>query len=188
MQISKSDFHRYLSEYTEDELFYKKIYLLKKEHPETFSEYLRSLDQDYIRSRRLFVPELRQEPWFPYMGENDLFENIPENIIISKHYRYTPEFTHKHDFFEILCVYEGTVSNQIQGIHHTLHSGDICIIPPNTQHSLGIFDDSLQYHRPVIHFPEHLLSVTCRRQCSCEVFFPCSLPENRRKFPNFSYR
>lgn len=75
-----------------------------------------------------------------------MFANIPENIIISKHYRYTPEFTHKHDFFEILCVYEGAVNNQIQGIHHTLHTGDICIIPPNTQHSLGIFDDSLAFN------------------------------------------
>lgn len=146
MQISKSDFHQYLSEYTEDEIFYRNIYLQKKEHPETFQEYLHSLDPDYIRDQRLYVPELRQEPWFPYLGENDMFANIPENIIISKHYRYTPEFTHKHDFFEILCIYDGTVSNQIQGIHHTLHTGDICIIPPNTQHSLGIFDDSLAFN------------------------------------------
>lgn len=146
MQISKSDFHQYLSEYTEDEIFYRNIYLQKKEHPETFQKYLHSLDPDYIRDQRLYVPELRQEPWFPYLGENDMFANIPENIIISKHYRYTPEFTHKHDFFEILCIYDGTVSNQIQGIHHTLHTGDICIIPPNTQHSLGIFDDSLAFN------------------------------------------
>ena len=106
MQISKSDFHQYLSEYTEDEIFYRNIYLQKKEHPETFQEYLHSLDPDYIRDQRLYVPELRQEPWFPYLGENDMFANIPENIIISKHYRYTPEFTHKHDFFEILCIYD----------------------------------------------------------------------------------
>ena len=81
MQISKSDFHQYLSEYTEDEIFYRNIYLQKKEHPETFQEYLHSLDPDYIRDQRLYVPELRQEPWFPYLGENDMFANIPENII-----------------------------------------------------------------------------------------------------------
>ena len=132
MQISKKDFHRYLSEYTEDEIFYRNTYLQRTEHPETFREYLKNLDPAYIQNRRLYVPELREEPWFPSMGENDVFANIPENIVISKHFRYTPEFTHKHDFFEILCVYDGTVSNQIQGIHHTLHTGDICIIPPAT--------------------------------------------------------
>ncbi len=61
MQISKSDFHQYLSEYTEDEIFYRNIYLQKKEHPETFQEYLHSLDPDYIRDQRLYVPELRQD-------------------------------------------------------------------------------------------------------------------------------
>ena len=146
MQISKKDFHRYLSEYTEDEIFYRNTYLQRTEHPETFREYLKSLDPAYIQDRRLYVPELQEEPWFPSMGENDVFANIPENIVISKHFRYTPEFTHKHDFFEILCVYDGTVSNQIQGIHHTLHTGDICIIPPNTRHSLGVFDDSLAFN------------------------------------------
>ena len=146
MQISKKDFHRYLSEYTEDEIFYRNTYLQRTEHQETFREYLKNLDPAYIQNRRLYVPELREEPWFPSMGENDVFANIPENIVISKHFRYTPEFTHKHDFFEILCVYDGTVSNQIQGIHHTLHTGDICIIPPNTRHSLGVFDDSLAFN------------------------------------------
>ena len=93
MQISKKDFHRYLSEYTEDEIFYRNTYLQRTEHPETFREYLKNLDPAYIQNRRLYVPELREEPWFPSMGENDVFANIPENIVISKHFRYTPEFT-----------------------------------------------------------------------------------------------
>ena len=84
MQISKKDFHRYLSEYTEDEIFYRNTYLQRTEHPETFREYLKSLDPAYIQDRRLYVPELQEEPWFPCMGENDVFANIPENIVISK--------------------------------------------------------------------------------------------------------
>ena len=71
MQISKKDFHRYLSEYTEDEIFYRNTYLQRTEHPETFREYLKSLDPAYIQDRRLYVPELQEEPWFPSMGEND---------------------------------------------------------------------------------------------------------------------
>ena len=115
-------------------------------HPETFSSYLQSLDRSYIVNHKLFVPELRDEPWFPVMDESDLFINIPGNIMLSKHYRYTPEFTHKHKFFEILCVYSGTVPTKIQGISHTLTTGDICIIPPNTQHSIAVFDDSIAFN------------------------------------------
>ncbi len=146
MLISKADFSDYLSEYTEDECFYKKIYNERKMHPETFSSYLQSLDRSYIVNHKLFVPELRDEPWFPVMDESDLFINIPGNIMLSKHYRYTPEFTHKHKFFEILCVYSGTVPTKIQGISHTLTTGDICIIPPNTQHSIAVFDDSIAFN------------------------------------------
>lgn len=146
MQLSKTDFHQYLSEYTEDEIFYRNMYLHRTEHPETFPEYLRTLDPDYIRERNLYVPEFWDEPWFPYMDENAIFADIPENIMVRKHFRYTPEFIHEHDFFEILCVYDGSADNQIQGIRHVLNTGDICIIPPNTQHSLGVFDDSLAFN------------------------------------------
>ena len=63
--------------------------------------------------------------------------------MFAKHYRYTPLFVHEHEFFEILCIYDGTAQTTIQGISHTLHTGDICIIPPHTKHSVGVFDDSI---------------------------------------------
>ena len=71
------------------------------------------------------------------MKEADLFHDMNGNIVLSKHYRYTPVFSHEHEFFEILCVYDGTAHTTIQGIEHTLHTGDICIIPPHTTHSVG---------------------------------------------------
>jgi len=66
--------------------------------------------------------------------------------VLSKHYRYTPVFPHEHEFFEILCLYDGTAHTAIQRIEHTLHTGDICIIPPHTTHSVGIFDDSVAFN------------------------------------------
>ena len=80
------------------------------------------------------------------MKEADLFHDMNGNIVLSKHYRYTPVFSHEHEFFEILCVYDGTAHTAIQGIEHTLHTGDICIIPPHTTHSVGIFDDSVAFN------------------------------------------
>ena len=66
--------------------------------------------------------------------------------MLYKHYRYTPEFIHEHEFFEILCIYDGQAHTSIQGIEHTLHKGDVCIIPPHTKHSIGIFDDSIAFN------------------------------------------
>lgn len=146
MIVSKDNLSDYLSEYTEEELFYKEVHYERKMNPENFSHYLQSLDPQYIVHHKLFVPELRNEPWLPMMYENDLFVHIPENIMLSKHNRYTPEFTHQHKFVEILCVYSGTVPTKIQGISHTLTTGDICIIPPNTQHSIAVFDDSIAFN------------------------------------------
>ncbi|MGN0298924.1 MAG: helix-turn-helix domain-containing protein, partial [Lachnospiraceae bacterium] len=146
MKITRDNFNSYIHEYEQDELFYKNIYLYEKEHPETFPEYLKTLDLSFIQEHRIFVPALRNEPWFPYMDEPLFFTNIPGNIILSKHFRYTPIFIHEHEFFEIFCIYDGTASVEIQGIHHQLVTGDILIIPPRTKHSVGIFDDSVAFN------------------------------------------
>lgn len=146
MKIAKEDFEGFISSYTEDEIFYRSLYVKHREGPDAFNQYLHSLDEHDIARRRLYVPELATEAWLPYMEEQDLFSNIPGNILFSKHYRYTPVFTHEHEFFEILCVYDGTADTTIQGISHTLNAGDICIIPPNTKHSIGIFDDSTAFN------------------------------------------
>lgn len=146
MKIAKEEFQNYISAYEEDELFYREIYLQEKNHPDTFPAYLESLDDNYIVDHKLYVPALCQKEFFPFMKESDLFGSLAGNIMVSKHYRYTPEFIHQHEFFEILCIYDGQVNSTIQGVSHTFATGDICIIPPNTKHSIGIFDDSVAFN------------------------------------------
>lgn len=146
MKLTREEFQKYIYSYNNDETFYKTLYLQEKEHPETFHEYCLTLDRKKIYEHRLYVPELQTEAWYPYMKETDLFHDINGNIVLSKHYRYTPVFPHEHEFFEILCLYDGTAHTAIQGIEHTLHTGDICIIPPHTTHSVGIFDDSVAFN------------------------------------------
>ena len=143
MLIPKSDFSTYISSYTEDEIFYRDLYLARQKDTEIFNAYLQSLGRDYILRLRLYIPELCHEPWYPVMEESEFFDTLPGNIVLSKHYRYTPEFVHEHKFVEVLCGYSGTVHGCIQGIEHTLTAGDICIIPPNTKHSIAVFDDSV---------------------------------------------
>ncbi|MGN0294280.1 MAG: AraC family transcriptional regulator [Lachnospiraceae bacterium] len=147
MKISKKDFPAFLAAYTEDELFYREVYFQEKEHPETFTEYLGTLDPEYIKRRLLYVPALTERGlWFSLLKEDQQFQNISGNITVCKHYRYTPVFDHEHEFVEILYVYDGVIDTVIQGRQYTLHAGDICIIPPNTVHSVGVFDDSIAFN------------------------------------------
>lgn len=143
MKLTRSEFQNYIHSYEQDEIFYRDLYFAEKEHPETFMEYCQSLDREMITQRKLYVPALRKEGWLPYLNEGTLFQDFTGDIMLSKHYRYTPVFTHEHEFFEIMCIYDGTVQTTIQGIPHTLQKGDVCIIPPHTRHSVGIFDDSI---------------------------------------------
>lgn len=132
MKLNRDEFRNYIQNYEPDEVFYRNLYFAEKEHPETFIEYCRNLDQNLINSHKLYVPALSKEAWFPYLEESEIFQDFNGNIMLCKHYRYSPVYIHEHEFFEILCIYDGIAHTTIQGISHTLHTGDICIIPPHT--------------------------------------------------------
>ena len=114
MKLTREDFRNYIKDYNDDEIFYRDLYFQEKNHPETFHNYCLNLDRQFISNHRLFVPELQKEAWYPYMQEKDLFGDLTGNIMFSKHYRYTPIFDHEHEFFEIICVYNGTAHTTIQ--------------------------------------------------------------------------
>ena len=116
MQLTREDFQKFLYTYNEDELFYRTLYFEKKEHPETFHKFCLNLDCDLISRRQLYVPELQKEGWHSYFEEKAMFCDTADNIMLYKHYRYTPEFIHEHEFFEILCIYDGQAHTSIQGI------------------------------------------------------------------------
>lgn len=138
MKITKGTFPDYLSAYEEDEMFYYKLYQhQQKDSPEAFAAYLHSLDMEYIHQRLLYVPQLIDDKNYRYMTESNLLSNTPGNIFVSKHFRYTIEFQHEHEFFEVLYAYRGEIPTTIQRIHHFLKPGDVCIIPSNTKHSVG---------------------------------------------------
>lgn len=141
MKLHKLD--RFLKEYTEDELFYKKYYIAKQ-NSDTYKTFIENLDIDFIKNNVILIPEspLNINPYF--MPEDSLFTKKKNyNILVLKHYRYTPEFIHKHAFFEMLYVYSGSCKQKIEDDEIYLNEGDICIIPPEVKHSIGIFDDSV---------------------------------------------
>lgn len=132
-----------LNEFNEHELFYKNYYNAKQ--GKNFQEYLGNLDKDYIKKQMLIVPEIEGGFMPDSIGDDAFFfdDNDKNNVILSKHNRYTPVFSHQHQFFELAYVLQGSCEQTTGHNHFTLSEGDLCLISPHTKHSIGVFDDSL---------------------------------------------
>lgn len=147
--ITRENFESYIHRYEEDEIFYRDLYFHEKESPDTFEAYLSQLDRNLIRSHNLYVPALQEEKFHPYVMEEDIstiLNSWPGNLVFYKHYRYTPPYKHRHEFFEFLCIWDGIADVWIQGIHHCLHTGDILVVSPRTDHSVSIMDESVAFN------------------------------------------
>ncbi|WP_323090628.1 AraC family transcriptional regulator [Allobaculum sp. JKK-2023] len=147
MQRNEKKILEYLYQENEHEQFYHQRYDALQD-PEQFADFY---DQWKDRGaelykKRLIFPEV-EGSWYPVdmrdeqMGSIRLEDN--ETITLCKHNRYTPVFKHRHTFFEILYVFEGKCTNEIDGQKVVLHTGELCLIAPFTEHSIGVFDDSI---------------------------------------------
>ncbi|MGN0107655.1 MAG: AraC family transcriptional regulator [Hominilimicola sp.] len=146
--MNKNEFKEYISRYEPDELFYKKMYEKKSDGEKALQQFISETGRQDILDRRLYVPDMPgwfddYDEYFRDLQEHKLFIDISDNVIIQKHYRYTPPFMHKHDFFEVAYVYSGKCVNRFENIVHNMTEGDMCFIAPNTQHSIEVFDDSI---------------------------------------------
>ena len=132
----------YLKEYNLRELFYKQYYLAKQD-PITYKEFMDNLNLSYIKENNIIIPELTLSSGSSPILKEDIFNNKDFNIHVSKHDRYSPVFNHKHLFFEILYVHSGHCKQNIMADEVILNEGDICIIAPESEHSVEVFDDSI---------------------------------------------
>lgn len=134
----------FLKTYNEHELFYKE-YHDKKKDPAAFEAFLHSLDPQYIKDNYLVVPELTiadvktdapmQDFWYFNAG-------MDKSVLLMKHNRYTPPFTHTHAFFEMIYVLQGTCMQHIFNQDYPMQQGDICLLSPSVVHSIYA-EDSL---------------------------------------------
>lgn len=160
MKLNKKDFSSYINKYEDDELFYRNLYNFEHDSPEKLKTFLNSYDMEEIQRRKLYVPEIHKNGWSCCLMESSIFRNIPGDIKVAKHYRYSPFYLHQHEFFEILFVYEGQCNMTIGNSPFLLEQGDLCIIPPKTFHGVSIFDDSIA------------INIMERKSTFQETFFP----------------
>ncbi|WP_394920009.1 AraC family transcriptional regulator [uncultured Robinsoniella sp.] len=142
MKTRKEKFPEYIKAYHEDEIFYRKLYEEEQMCPDEFENFVAGLDREYLRRHELYVPAIHGQ-WLNYLNENELFKTPADHIVIQKHYRYSPEYIHEHEFYEIFYVYDGACENSIQNVKYSCRKGDVCILPPKTKHSIAVFDDSI---------------------------------------------
>lgn len=89
---------RNIREMNRDEQFYKAYFQAGKSE-ETLRRFLKEVDIEDAVRRHLVIPELLPDIISYYMDDSEYFsENDGRNIFISRHNRYTPGFTHKHNF------------------------------------------------------------------------------------------
>lgn len=142
-----------------------------------FKLLVRTLSTDYIvpDSVILTVPQVLQIN--PCFSSKTLSEAhfIPDNleVAICKHPRYLPPVLHSHNFFEILYIINGNVTNYIGNYPLSLSQGDICIISPHIPHAIAAFSDSCVCYNLLI------------RTSSFENTFIKNLPENNLLFDFF---
>lgn len=63
------------------------------------------------------------------------------NVSIVKHPRYLPLFFHSHAFFEMIYVLSGECTQHFRDESVQLKTGYFCILAPNVEHEIEVFDD-----------------------------------------------
>ncbi len=143
----------------EDEQFYKRYYDVHTNKWQ-LDKFLNELNLEEINQRRLIVTDV-DTGYMPSTMEDSTYFDISEknSIVVSKHNRYTPAFHHKHVFFELAYVVEGSCTHEIDGETITLKQGEFLLIAPNVKHSISVFDASI------------ILNILIRRGTFEEIFY-----------------
>lgn len=103
------------------------------------------------------------------------------NVVLIKHPRYIPFFTHQHTFFEMLYVLSGHAQEITDDRSVELQEGDLCLLAPNVTHGLKVFDDSIVLNILIRHstFMDIFLH-TVRDKSQIALFFLGNLYEKNK--------
>lgn len=116
------------------EIFLKNYYFNKAEE-QTIEQFSKNFSPEYkLKIKKLFEDYVESK------------KNIRQNCHVTtlKHMRYFPSMMYSHDFFEMIYLLSGdscTVKTSRSNI--TLTKEDMLFLPPNTDHSVEIFNNSI---------------------------------------------
>ena len=137
-------------ELTDSERMFRELYFAKKE-PDQLRRYLASLPQERQKPVRDWL-QAEKGVILSELTENLAEFDFSDNVIVTRHARYTPAFVHKHTFFEIVCVLEGNCVNRIGDMCLSMSDGDLCMISPGVYHALQETEGSHIFNILIKHY------------------------------------
>ncbi len=142
--IHNPELKKHFQQYSRLELIYKRYHQALTEQQDMRSV-VEQMKQEYkntdINWNYFWFPEIN--PYQQAIRTQELKYPFREDIVIARHMRYHPYFTHTHQFYEMIYVLSGTCTNLVQERPLVMQENSLCIIPPHVNHAIGIFDDSL---------------------------------------------
>lgn len=131
----------HLYDMNEEEIFYKKYYYARQQEY-SLQKFLSELDMAEVLRKRLIILE-KEETLPPKYLDTFFFDMTDANsIVMQRHNRYSPLFKHAHNYYELMYMYDGTCKQEIMGNEVILRTGDLCVLPPEIEHTVSIFDDN----------------------------------------------
>ncbi|KAF1297547.1 hypothetical protein BAU15_07490 [Enterococcus sp. JM4C] len=102
-------------------------------------------------------------------------------IEVFRHLRYLPAKEHSNDHFEVIYVFSGQVKATINNEEMSMKDGDICILSPNTSHSISSFSDEVIVYNILIKseiFESQFIDFASNTNNILSNFFSLSLLKN----------
>ena len=129
-----------LNIFNSNEIFYKEYYYAKIN--DKLEQFKLKYDSETIKKNMWNCPDILEYEHESYDFESIFKKNGNQDIVLYKHPRYTPEFFHSHEYFEIFYVLKGECRHTIHDDCTILKEGTLFFIAPKTYHSIGVFDDN----------------------------------------------
>ncbi len=97
-------------------------------------------ERDLIAADNILIRDLNP---LPENFSEDMYFSPQETaaIVLTKHNRFTPVFTHRHLFFELIYVLSGSCQQVIMGQEVSLREGDFCCVAPDISHAIAVFSE-----------------------------------------------
>lgn len=171
----------FLYDYNEDEILYKQYYdYLKK--GKTYRDLINDMNGDYSYYIKRITPESEGGFLPNVISDANFFRGEDSNnIVITKHNRFTPVFEHEHQLFEMIYVLKGSCLQHISHSDITLKAGQFCLVAPNSVHSISVFDDSIVLNILIRQSTfEDIFYNVLRRTNAISTFFNNSLYTNNK--------
>lgn len=136
-----TELRHYIYQLNEEELFYKEQH--EARIAGQIHSYIARQNINEVVQKHLLIPEVTET--IPPEFLDSFFFDVTDkdSIVVQKHNRYSPAIVHSHTFFELVYVYDGNCTQIISEQSISMKTGDFCVIPPNVEHSISVFDNSI---------------------------------------------